>query len=57
MARQFACSSAHTVAETKQGKLRGYQLDGIYAFHGIKYANAKRFQMPTQVEPYEGIRD
>lgn len=57
MARQFACAGAHTVVETKQGKLRGYRLDDIYAFHGIKYADAKRFQMPTPIQPYEGIRD
>ena len=57
MARQFACSKDKTVVQTKQGKIRGYQLDGIYTFHGIKYADAKRFQMPTEIEPYEGIKD
>lgn len=57
MARQFVCSKDKTVVTTKQGKLRGYQVDGVYTFHGIKYANAKRFQMPTEIEPYEGIKD
>lgn len=57
MARQFACSKDKTVVQTKQGKIRGYQLDGIYTFHGIKYADAKRFQMPTEIEPYKGIKD
>ncbi len=57
MARQFVCSKDKTVVQTKQGKIRGYQLDGIYTFHGIKYANAKRFQMPTEIEPYEGVKD
>lgn len=57
MAKQFVCSGDHTVVQTKQGKLRGYQFNGIYTFHGIKYADAKRFQMPTEIKPYEGIKD
>ena len=57
MAKQFFCSKTGPIVETQEGKLKGFQLDGVYAFHGIKYANAKRFQMPTSVEPWEGIRD
>ena len=47
MAREFMCTKTEPVVETKAGKLRGFQLDGVYAFHGVKYADAKRFQQPT----------
>ncbi len=55
--RQFLCSINEPVVQTVGGKIRGYQLDGIYTFHGIKYADAKRFQMPTPVKPWDGVRD
>lgn len=57
MARQFLCTKTEPVVQTKAGKLRGFQLDGTYAFHGVKYADAKRFQQPTPVEPWEGIKN
>ena len=56
MARQFLCDASTTV-ETKAGKLRGYQVDGTYIFQGIKYADAKRFQAPVPVKPWEGVKD
>ena len=55
--RNFVCSPTEPIVETQEGKLRGFILDGIYTFHGIQYANAKRFQMPTPVESWEGVRD
>ena len=57
MARNFMCTKTDPVVETKAGKLRGFQLDGTYAFHGVKYADAKRFHQPTPVEPWEGIKN
>jgi para-nitrobenzyl esterase len=57
MARQFLCSDTEPVAQTRAGKLRGFLLDGVYAFHGIKYADAGRFQAPKPVAPWEGIKD
>lgn len=57
MAKKFVCSTTEPIVQTKAGKLRGFILDGTYTFHGIKYANAKRFQMPTEVEPWEGVKD
>ena len=57
MAKKFVCSSTEPVVQTKAGKLRGYAIDGTYTFHGIKYADAKRFQMPTEVEPWDGVKD
>ena len=57
MAKRFICSSTEPIAQTKAGKLRGFILDGTYTFYGIKYADAKRFQMPEEVKPWDGIRD
>ncbi len=57
MARKFVCSKTEPIVTTKAGKLRGFIIDGTYTFHGIKYADAKRFQMPTEVEPWEGVKD
>lgn len=56
MARNFMCTKTDPVVETKAGKLRGFQLDGTYAFHGVKYADAKRFHQPTPVEPWRASK-
>ena len=56
MARNFRCSS-DTVAKTADGLLRGFFLDGLYIFQGVKYADAGRFQAPRPVEPWEGIKE
>jgi len=45
------------VVQTKAGKLRGFQLDGINCFYGVKYATAKRFMPPEPVQPWEGEAD
>lgn len=57
MAKQFVCSSTEPIVQTKAGKIRGFITDGTYTFHGIKYADAKRFQPPTPVQPWEGVKD
>ncbi|WFR55724.1 carboxylesterase family protein [Anaerocolumna sp. AGMB13025] len=57
MAKQFICSKTEPIVQTKQGKLRGFTLDGIYNFYGIKYADAKRFLMPEEPASWEGVRD
>lgn len=56
MARDFRYSS-DTVAKTADGLLRGFFLDGLYIFQGVKYADAKRFQTPVPVKPWEGIKE
>ena len=56
MAKQFEYDSL-PIIETKQGKLRGYQREGIYIFKGIRYATAKRFQLPEEVKPWNGIKE
>ena len=45
------------VVETKQGKLRGVTYGDVNIFMGVQYAHAKRFHMPVEVEPWEGIKD
>ena len=54
---KFNCSNEETVAVTAQGKIRGYLYEGVYAFQGIKYADAQRFQMPKETESWEGVKD
>ena len=57
MARKFVCTVDEPIVQTEAGKVRGYIIDGIYTFHGIKYADSKRFMMPEKVKPWEGVRD
>lgn len=57
MARQFICTNSEPVVKTKAGKLRGFVLDGVYTFHGIKYADAKRWQPPVPVKPWDGVKE
>jgi len=54
---KFICKQDFAVVSTESGKVRGYYYDGNYIFKGIPYATAKRFQMPTEVAPWEGIMD
>ena len=56
MAKHFEYDSL-PIIETKQGKIRGYQCDGIYIFKGIRYATAKRFQLPEEVKPWKGVKE
>ena len=44
------------VVETQYGKLMGYMNSGVYAFAGIPYATAGRFEEPKAVEPWEGVK-
>ena len=57
MAKRFICSMTEPIVLTAGGKIRGFQLDSTYTFHGIKYADARRFQMPTEVAPWDGVKD
>lgn len=53
----FICREDYPVVQTKYGKLKGYYYDGCFTFQGIKYADAKRFQMPQEVKSWEGTKD
>ncbi|NCB91569.1 MAG: carboxylesterase/lipase family protein [Clostridia bacterium] len=55
--KKFSCSTTAPVVSTKYGLLRGYQYGDMFYFKGIKYADSKRFEMPVEVQPWEGIRE
>ena len=55
--KEFVCSETEPVVQTKAGKIRGYKMNEIYTFLGIRYAQAERFKMPEPVTPWEGIVD
>ena len=57
MAKQFVCTSTEPIVQTSAGKYRGFIVDGTYTFHGIKYADAERFQMPKAPKSFEGVKD
>jgi len=57
MAKKFVCTPTEPIVQTKAGKVKGFILDDTYSFRGMKYANAKRFQMPTPIEPWDGVKD
>lgn len=43
--------------ETKNGKLRGFCQRGIYHFLNVQYAECERWQNPTPVKPWKGIKN
>lgn len=57
MPKEFIASKTAPIVETAQGKLRGFRYDGVDHFYGIRYARARRFQMPQPVKPWEGVKD
>ena len=57
MAREFYMNDKAPIVETAKGKLRGFHYDGVDHFYGIRYAKAKRFQMPEPVKAWEGVKD
>ena len=57
MAKEFYMSQTAPIVKTAKGKLRGFHYDGVDHFYGIRYAKAKRFQMPEPVKAWEGVKD
>ncbi len=57
LTRQAVVRSDAPVVETKKGKIAGIEKEGAYIFRGIKYADAKRFHMPAETEPWEGVKE
>ena len=45
------------LAHTKFGTLRGVAYGDVNIFMGVAYARAKRFQMPAEIEPWEGVQN
>ena len=56
LTQKVICDPASAIVETKAGKVRGLVTEGTYIFRGIKYADAKRFEEPKPVEPWEGVK-
>ena len=44
------------IADTVSGQVMGFMDEDTYAFLGIPYATAERFEEPQDVEPWEGVR-
>ncbi len=56
MSKKFVCRHDYPIAQTADGKLHGYEWDGVLHFLGVRYATARRFHQPVPVEPWEGVR-
>ena len=54
---QFVFERKRPVVETTKGKLRGVCYGDVNIFMGVPYAHAKRFHLPEEIEPWEGIKD
>ena len=54
---KFVFESEKPIVETKFGKVRGVTYGDVNMFMGVKYAEAKRFHMPVEQQPWEGVRD
>ena len=57
MPKEFIFTKSAPIVDTPKGRLRGFRFDGVDHFYGIRYAKAKRFQMPEPVEAWEGVKD
>ena len=49
--KPFVCDGS-TVVRTRGGRLQGFRWGDTYTFRGIRYAVAKRFEMPQPVPAY-----
>ncbi|MDH4125213.1 MAG: carboxylesterase family protein [Gammaproteobacteria bacterium] len=45
------------IVEVAGGKLRGFMNNGTFAFLGIQYATAARFEAPQPVPAWDGVKD
>ena len=57
LTRSIITNPDYPVVETRQGKLRGLWCEDVFIFRGVQYARAGRFQMPQEVEPWEGTKE
>lgn len=55
--REFVCSETEPVVETKAGKIRGYKVNDVFTFLGVRYAVAERFLPSRPVPRWEGVVD
>ncbi len=56
-----ATTAAEPLVTTRQGRVRGRQMDGVFVFKGIPYAappfGANRFRPPQPAAAWDGVRD
>jgi para-nitrobenzyl esterase len=45
------------IASTTNGKIQGFEKDGVVQFRGIRFARAERFRPPQPVEPWDDVYD
>lgn len=57
MARNFICTLDYPIAAMADGKVKGFELDGVLHFQGIPYARAKRFHPAEPIEKWDGVKD
>lgn len=57
LSSEVVCTYDDPVVQTKYGKLRGLKTEGTYIFRGVPYAQARRFHFPTEINPWEGVRE
>ena len=55
--KSFRYERDFAVAETTEGRIRGFEHDGILSFRGVRYAVARRFHAPEPAPKHEGIAD
>lgn len=55
--KHFRYGREFAVVDTAQGKIRGFEDDGVLTFRGVPYAQAKRFHAPEPVPPHAGVLD
>lgn len=53
----YTFDAVKPVVETKYGALRGVCYGGVNMFMGVKYADAPRFQLPREPQPWEGVKN
>ncbi len=54
---EFEDKEKYIIKDLSLGKIKGIEKDGCYEFRGIRYAKAKRWEYPTQVDLWEGEYD
>jgi len=55
--KSFRYERDFAVVETTEGKIRGFERDGVLCFRGVRYAVAKRFHAPRKAPRHEDIFD
>ena len=55
--KSFRFDRDYPIADTTEGRVRGYERGGVLCFKGIRYAVAKRFHAPRKAPRHEDVFD